>query len=213
MRWKIVSVVGTGGLWCRWYLAGLLVNVFGGFLPINRGFIMTWVLFIEDMDNGNDIVTYLTEVDAMKAAAIEIVNRVEEIGFDYGDEDYDLAVDINNYINQGDYKEVIRLWNKQQDNYNAPTYFIINEHKELVINTNVPLIQLPDPPEEDDEETAFEDDEDDKSYLQQQYVASTPGATCRGGCGQYFPDAYADQHDGTIECYQCRTFKKVFGGS
>lgn len=46
-----------------------------------------------------------------------------------------------------------------------------------------------------------------------EFVATDPGATCRGPCGNYNEYAYANKRDNTYICQQCKMMSQVFGGA
>lgn len=169
-----------------------------------------WAVDWSNEDSDNSVTIFDTEENALKSAVSDIVDDVQ--GWDLDDPDSserELALEINAAIAAGNYRQVLRKYNDYQSNRGyGEQYFHVSEYGINTFSRDPEEIDIPII-EDDDED---EDDDDDSGVdPNQPFVATSVGATCRGPCHNYFPDAYADKSDGTFECHQCKTFKNVFG--
>lgn len=168
-----------------------------------------WTLKEEDFNNGEtDESVWSTGQAARKEAAAKIQDRIGQV-WDLGDPDvHDVAVKINDAVSSGDYTTAIRLYNDEEGNRNN-SYFITVYDQILhdYDDASEPEVFNYDDEDEDEDEEESDDEDDDSSP----FVATSPGAVCRGPCKAHSSDAYADRRDGTYECYQCKFMKGIFG--
>lgn len=163
-----------------------------------------WILEVDDTSHGEvNRYHYATSGAAEKEAAYEIMERISQKWEIYGDQ-REAAEEINNAVAADDYKKAIRLFNLEEENANHPFFIVVVE---TLLHTykdaqQPNLLEFEDDEEEEEEETPVSSGP---------YIASTPGATCRGPCKNHSTDAYADSRDGTYECYSCKLMKGVFG--
>lgn len=166
-----------------------------------------FILFFEDTRCGeNNATVWDSERAARQQAVSEILDDVRD--WDMDDPDIEkYAKDINDYASSGDLEGAMDAYNEYNgESYGGGLFYSVSERVLLSLADAAPVTPLLFDDESEEEE---EDDEDGDDAP---FVATTPGATCRGPCGNYNPDAYADRSDGTHLCYQCKTFSSIFGG-
>lgn len=155
-----------------------------------------------------NISCWSTKNEALSQAAFEIMDLIN-FDWDLSDPDIEtIAREINGFCLNGDYESAVMTFNESQDGLNSPTYYAVYERPILVGVKKPNLILFADPPDDDEEE-----EEEAPPTPRQPYQATTPGATCRGPCGNYNEHAYADMPNGTFCCYQCKMMSQIFGGS
>jgi hypothetical protein len=175
---------------------------------------MTTTIYIEEIDNvdegSKDLYLFDSETLALAEAQKDILSLIVD-NWDLVDSesDRDEAKEIQNHFRQGNYYDGIRAYNDYEGNRssNYPVFVAVREqtvNAYVTNNNNWIDFSEYEPEEEDEEETEFEEADDSP------YQASSPGATCRGPCGNPSNDAYADKRDGTFLCYQCKLFSGVF---
>lgn len=157
------------------------------------------------------VTCWSSEGDARMSACRNILSDINK-NWDLDDDDQrDSAKSINNLCALGSLKEAISEyndWNANLDDYESQRFLHVHEEKVQTFSGGLCLLHISDPDDEEDEE----EDLASNHVEEEAYQASTPGATCRGPCGNYNPDAYADKRDGTHVCYQCKMMFQVFGG-
>ena len=159
-------------------------------------------------DNEKDS-TFFDNKDAALQHACQRALELIERQWDMDDESQrDSAKEIERYIRNGSYQTALRDFNDIESNRDYPCSLYISGP--TGINSSSPAINFIDWSQyecngEDDEEECDEEEEDETPF-----VATSPGATCRGPCQSHSMDAYADQRDGTFLCYQCKLMKQVF---
>jgi hypothetical protein len=146
-------------------------------------------------DNECNISIFDSEQAALKQAADEIVDHIDNHWDSNDEQKQEYGDQIHIYLSQKHYKKVIRHFNDYQDNYESDYTQYWTVYSRKVKNENGDEVN----PQTADCNTALA------------FKASTPGATCRGPCKNYNEFAYADQQDGTHICFQCKTFKGIFG--
>lgn len=167
---------------------------------------------IEDVDN-QDSVTYIfdSEQEALTEASSDLLNKIRD-NWDIGGDDmlFDAAKEIQDLIRNNKLRSALEKYNDTESDRSdcCPHYIYVNS--DIVRSTGTPpsFIDWSDY-RQDDEDEDYEEDEEEED--DSPYVASTPGAVCRGPCKNPSPDAYADRRDGTYVCYQCKLFGGVFG--
>lgn len=168
---------------------------------------MVWILICEDTANGEDgIEVWDTRKGAQASACCYIQMHIES--WDMSNHcDQDTAIDINNSIAAGAYREAIKLYHDYLDG-NEGVYYNIEEQ---LIATDIPDVPIFDKDffgiEEDEEGDS--DGSDAEVLTPSVYVATTPGASCRQ-CGTTNEYAYADCSAGTYVCQSCKIFKGIF---
>jgi hypothetical protein len=166
---------------------------------------MLYILKFENMEDGETYTSIWDNPDAAHQQAVsEILDDIRE-GWDLDDPDVRAeAKEMSDYAMNGDFPRVLDLWNDHQHNRCGPGRFWSVEERDIcTLAEAAPIngILFADENEEDEE---VEEEEDDNTP----YLATTQGATCRGPCNNYSPDAYATKRDGTYCCWQC----KLMGG-
>lgn len=172
---------------------------------------MVWIVEWTEPNQGEvSVSVWDSEKEARKSACHDILVEIGD-AWDLDDEDIkQTAMDINGAVGSRDYKRAMQLfYDFQCDNsdYEYVQFWQVYE-RPLKTRADEPALLMfsdPDEEEEEDEEEELEDEEEEV------YQATSPGATCRGPCGNFSPDAYADQRDGTFCCYQCKMMSQVFG--
>jgi len=166
---------------------------------------------IECSDTGDkDSYFFQNEDDALREACSDLLNHISSY-WDLSDSsDLNMAESIQDDVRVGRYRSALSAFNDHEgDRCGGPTYFSVTDAS-IRTNGNSPTYidfsEYHDLDDEGDENEEEEDEEDDSPYQ-----ASSPGATCRGPCGNPSTDAYADQRDGTFLCYQCKLMGGVFG--
>jgi hypothetical protein len=173
---------------------------------------MVWIVEWTMPNQGDSNVTvYNSEKDALKCACADIIQEIGD-SWDLEDEDFlNVAKEVNGYIGVRDYKSALIAFNEfQSDNsdYEGIQFWNVSE-RHIVTNIREPALMVFADPDEEEEE---DEDEEDEEYEDEAYMATDPGATCRGPCGNFSPDAYADKQDGTFHCFQCKLMSQAFGG-
>lgn len=174
---------------------------------------MVWIVEWTQPNQGEcNITAYASEKDALKAACTDLLDEVNT-NWDMADEDIlEVAKEINSHAGMRDYKSALLSYNEfQNDNsdYEYIQFWHVYE-RNLISSANIPepaLMVFADPDEEEEEDEEEDEEEEDEAYM-----ATDPGATCRGPCGNFSPDAYADKQDGTFCCFQCKLMSQAFGG-
>jgi len=171
---------------------------------------MVWIVELDRPGQCEvDIFVWDTERNALYAAAADILDCVRD--WDLSDYDaHERATDINNAVACGDYRNAIQLYNdwESEQNQEYSQYFSVYERDIQTSRITPTLMLIPDLDSEEEED----EEDDDCEEENEPFEAAHPGATCRGPCNNYNPDAYADKYDGTYCCYQCRMLSQVFGG-
>jgi hypothetical protein len=172
---------------------------------------MVWIVdWSQPEQFDHKITAWATEQDALTQAAHDIMEEV--FNWDLSDPDTEeVAKRINACVSTGDYRGALREFNDDQSDQGTDMamYFHVYERAEL-IGAQRPNTILFNDDEEEEEES---DDEEEETIPDTLWVASTPGATCRGpSCGTYNEYAYADKPDGTYCCHSCKMMMQVFGG-
>lgn len=171
-----------------------------------------WLLVFEDTENGDNGQSIWDSQEAARQQAVsELLDDIRD-RWDLSDPDVEkTARNINDLASVGDYQAAIDSFNNENACGGGHFWSIIRREVHTLHDaapvTLIPFI------DDDDEEEADEDEEEDDPSCRQgvPYQATKPGATCRGPCGNYNPDAYADKSDGTHVCHQCKTFSSIFG--
>lgn len=175
------------------------------------------------------VSVWASEADAYKGACSDMLAHIND-DWDLADSDTeDQARNINDLVAVGSYGpalseysdceserdyEYSQFWNvverDEQTHPRAPMLLTFQSHCSNCGDDCDDGCSLCDDCAEESMEDEDEDDEEDD----EDYVASVPGAKCRGpNCGNHSPDAYADRRDGTYVCYQCKLMSQVFGGT
>jgi CTP synthase (UTP-ammonia lyase) len=174
---------------------------------------MTTTIYIEEIDNvdegSKDLYLFDSEGAALSEACKNILNLITENWNLCEESDRDEAKSIQESVRKTNYNAAIAAYNDYECNRNSnyPVYVSVRSQTvNAYVTNNTSWIDFSEyePEEEDEEETEFEEADDSP------YQASSPGATCRGPCGNPSNDAYADKRDGTFLCYQCKLFSGVF---
>lgn len=173
-------------------------------------------------ENDSNISVWDSEDKARKQACSEIIDDVQN--WDFSDPDMRAcAKRINDCIIAGDYKSALLEYNDWQCNsdYESQQFFSVTSRAVQSNSSNPSPIIFSDDDDDDDccscdccgdDDCGGCEDEDD-SDDDENYQASSPGAICRGPCGNRSDYAYADRRDGTHVCYQCKMMSQVFGGT
>lgn len=150
-----------------------------------------WVLeWSYPCDMETNVTLYASQEDAYKHACKEIHNIISS-DWDMDDEHQKDAAELfDANLSSKKYELAINVWHEYQNDYN-------DEYAQYWTVYSRPVIG---------EELIGE-----VVLSKPVYKATSSGATCRGPCGNYNEYAYADQSDGTHVCYQCSTFKHIFG--
>lgn len=115
------------------------------------------------------------------------------------------SLKISDHISNNRYKEAICHWNSSLLNTVPIHWYVFPEQIRDESMTKVPVPFGPNffvTSEKEESET--------QEVTKEEFVASTPGATCRV-CPDYNEYAYADQPDGTYVCRSCKMMNQVFG--
>lgn len=165
---------------------------------------MVWIVDYEDMNSGDTATTvWRNEEAARKDVCANIINDIND-GWDFSDQhSFDTAKQIEEAIQKKRYELAISLWNDWSSTYDAGIFWNVHEemtHDDSSACTPGSIVW----PDQDDDEVPA-------TQPSGPFVATTPGATCRGPCGQWNEYAYADKADGTHVCYQCKTFNHIYG--
>jgi hypothetical protein len=146
---------------------------------------------------------------AMRDVCAQIINDMNDSFFDLNDSESRIAVEaIEKLIASGSYDDAIEAWNKESGDRDFNIYWSVDQVQIFNINdaaTPGGIVY----PDKDEEEEAKE--QTVVPIVSADYLATEPGATCRGPCGSYNEYAYADKSDGTHMCRQCSTFQHIFG--
>lgn len=139
----------------------------------------------------HNITLWAKEQDALRSTCDEIEDSITN-NWDMDDEDQSFfAEEIQSLIQSKHYRSAINKWNEYQDSYNSDYAEYWHVFIKEVLTGDSGEVVTSAPP--------------------MAYKASSPGATCRGPCGQFNDYAYADKSDGTHLCRQCSTFQHIFG--
>ena len=170
---------------------------------------MAWIVEYEYPEDGeHSTQTFSTREDAYRYALVQAEDRIQDSwNLEPGEDDREKAIDFNDRINAGDYKQALYIYNDVESDRDYGMFYYVSESIPQDFGTVPSGVDIP--PEEEDDDDYDDDDADEED--DEPYLASDVGANCRGPCGNYYPDAYADRRDGTIECYQCRSLKSIFG--
>lgn len=170
-------------------------------------------IFSETIENteDNERVTYFfdDEDEAYIEAGSDILNLIRD-HWDLSDESTrDTAAAIQDDIRNQRYRSAITDYNNFEENRSECCSHYVNVRSETTRpnGTRHNFIDFSEYESEEDDDYGEEEEEEDDSP----YLASSPGAVCRGPCKNPSPDAYADRRDGTFVCYQCKLFNGVFG--
>lgn len=170
------------------------------------------IIYIEEIDRVSDgeitKTTFDNEDAALEEAGTDILNLMRD-NWDLSDEDERHAAStIQDLIRTRSYRDVISEYNYHEERRSANYPIFVTVSSEHVKQSAAPhdFIDFSEYEEEEDEE-----EDEEITPASTAYVATSPGATCRGPCRNPSPDAYADQRDGTYVCYQCKLFGGVFG--
>ena len=166
---------------------------------------MLYLLKFEDMEQGETYTSIWDSPEyAHQQAVSEILDDIRD-GWDLDDPEVAaLAKDISDHAMNCNFPKVLDLWNDEQHSQCGPGRFWSVEEREVCLPGDAAPISPILFADEDNEEEKQAEEEDDSTP----YLATTQGATCRGPCGNYSPDAYANKRDGTYCCWQC----KLMGG-
>jgi len=175
---------------------------------------MVWIVEWQQPEVSDFKVTvFARESDAFMQVAHDIMEQVMD--WDLSDSDIEaIARSINDYVSVGDYKNALSKFNDDQATLDTDQeqFFFVYERKENIGAQAPNLIIFSDVDEDEEDEEEDEDETIPPTARSGDFKTSVPGATCRGPCGNYNPDAYADMSDGTYCCYQCKLMSQVFGG-
>lgn len=170
---------------------------------------MVWVVeWKYPAENDGRITIWNDDDEANKAACTDILNTISN--------DWDLqdppqratAKFINDLIKKGHFHRAINEWNNCDQNANSydTQYWYVYEVDILSFPGDVALL---------DESLFANNDEEEESEAseteEEEYLATEPGAICRGPCKQHSEYAYANRRDGTYVCCSCRLMSSVFG--
>jgi hypothetical protein len=168
---------------------------------------MTYIVECSCPDEYEYTVTlFVSEKDALSQACFDMMNVLTDHLNLSEEQDYEAAEEINGLIDSGDYRGALRVWNDAQ----TTIYWHVYE-KPCIIGAQKPNSILLGPFQSDEDEEDEKEVEAVPPTSPSAFMATTPGATCRGPCGNHNPDAYADRSDGTHVCYQCKYMSQVFG--
>lgn len=161
---------------------------------------MLYVLIFENIEEGETHTSIWDNPEAAHQQAVsEILDDIQD-GWDLDDPSVAAqAKEMNDCAMNGDFFKVVDLWNEVQSNRGGGgKYWSVEERDICTLNDAAPItgIQF-----EIGESKGAEVEKVDDNVP---YLATTQGATCRGPCGNYSPDAYANKGDGTYCCWQCR---------
>ena len=183
---------------------------------------MVWVIeWNYPSDGESNVTVWDSEKAAAKQACSEIQDRIAD---EWDMTDYDHAQEaqqINDYISAGSYLKAVKYWNNCHlncDSDYAMYWHVREEQTRDLSDATDPRVFDPDFFEallgDEEEEGDGDEDFDDSSDSddEEEYQASTPGANCRGPCGQHNEYAYANKRDGTYVCHSCKMMSQVFGG-
>ena len=167
---------------------------------------MTYILEWSYPYSGENYINIFdSEEAALKQACSEIVDHINETFDLFGDKECILvATDIQRLLDNSNYSDVVNYWNSS--NINCDTdhsqYWNIY-HRKIKTDSDIYSIGKINFPNLSDEN---EIEEESKPNI---FVATESGAKCRC-CNNYNEYAYADNVNGTYECYSCRSMKNIF---
>jgi hypothetical protein len=164
---------------------------------------MVWVLQ-NNFTSGNNISLWSYKIDAEMSACREMLDNIQ-INWDLTNQvNLDQASIINDFIKVQDYSGAIHYWNALQARLTNTSIAMYSVYESIILQNPfgpIPLTlgnELPDT---------------SPGVIITPQIKSTPGATCRGPCKNYSPDAYANKPDGTYVCYSCKLMSNAFGGT
>lgn len=169
-----------------------------------------YIVEVDDVDNGEkSIQTFDTHAVALAQAGIEMIEAMR--CWDLDDEgDRGTAIIVQNLITAGDIMGAFPIFNDWACNSNSPVYiFLRQETVKSSVRGKHRWIDFSQYGDGDDEFNVPATLSVVASNTP--FVATSPGATCRGPCGNPSLDAYADRQDGTFLCFQCKLMKQAFG--
>jgi len=173
---------------------------------------MTWILeWSYPYDNEMNVTVWDTEENAYIAACIDIISVINDNwtynNFSESDQK-ESAEKIQEFIDNGKYKSAVKYWNTclaNHDDDDHRQYWHVYDRHELSNAYQASKLKINfQSPSDDKEESVTENHSDNTAF-----VATECGAKCRC-CNNYNEYAYADNPNGTHECYGCRSMKKIF---
>lgn len=176
---------------------------------------MVWIIHWHCPHTGeSDISVWASQQDALRQACNEVLVDVIGSAWDLSDPATLIAAKhINELVSKGSYEAALDEYHYEQDNACSfsgdEQYWDILERDENTHPKPPTLLTFANGQDDD------EDEEDERDITIREvaiFVATIPGATCRGPCKNHSPDAYADKADGTFVCYQCKLMSQAFGG-
>lgn len=166
-------------------------------------------IYIEEIDQVSDgeiVKTIFDREDiALAEAGSDILNLMRD-NWDLSDDDLrEHACEIQDFIRASSYRDAIAEYNYHEERRTRDYPVFVAVRSEVVKQYAMQhsFIDFSEYEEEEEEE-------EDEPTSFAPFVATSPGATCRGPCGNPSNDAYADRSDGTFVCYQCKLFGGVF---
>lgn len=168
---------------------------------------MVWIVeWTQPGQSESNVTCWASEKEALMSACTEILDLIGS-DWDLADSEVkDKAIEINDFVANGNYREALREytdWTANGCDYEYQQFWSVYDRTILSGPRQPCLLSFDDEEEEEEEEEEIEEEEE--------YQASSPGATCRGPCGNYNEHAYANRRDGTHVCYQCKMMSQVFG--
>lgn len=171
---------------------------------------MVWILeWSYPYDSDSYVIIFDSEELALKQACSEIVDHINENLDVVGDQEhYMLAVDIQKLIDNKEYSKAIRHWGHSDVNCDNDhsQYWSVYEREVKTISDMASIGKIHLPKQDID---SSDKNEDNVPVKENMFVATECGAKCRS-CNNYNEYAYADNSDGTHECYSCRSFHKMY---
>ena len=159
-----------------------------------------WIMHWEKASESDSVISvWESEMGALKDATDRIQHAISKYWDLSEDTEIEVAEGIERAVNRGTItgmRTAITSWNDYQTNSNQDEAEYYN-----VVKRDVQVLGL----------IVKSSSGPAKTTSGTGYRASTPGATCRGPCGNSNEYAYADKPDGTYVCHQCGTFQSIFG--
>jgi len=169
---------------------------------------MVWILeWSYPYDSDSYVTVFDSEENALKQACADIVDHINETLDVIGDQEHNLlATDIQTYLDNNEYAKAVRYWNSSDVNCDddRSQYWNVYERNVKTVSDlgSIGKIHLP-------KQDIDSDDEPVKNIKNNIFVATECGARCRC-CNNYNEYTYADNVDGTYECYSCRSMRNIF---
>lgn len=170
---------------------------------------MVWIVeWRYPAENDSSVTVWPSETDAHKAACRDILNEIRDYWDLQAPMQRDTAKLINDLIKKGHFRRAISEWNDCDLNCNSgdDQYWYVYEVDARAFVGDIGLLDESLFANDDEEEDSSDSDDEEEEYL-----ATEPGAICRGPCKQHSVYAYANRRDGTYVCCSCRLMSQVFG--